>query len=614
MNNSPINNALSTATSSSQATSNVVEKPQEISNISLNSFPKNTLVGKIINALAPVLDRILGINKLNAIYFKKKLLGLDKQAFCQKLLKGLGVKVLDGDKVVEKIPKSGKCIVVCNHPYGFVEGVIIAQLLSAYRSDTKIMANIALKTIKEVNDYFIFANPLKPNATINAVAIKHCYQHVENEGLLVIFPAGRVSFYQNDHKIISDGHWNRLAVKIAEKTQAPILPIFISGTNSTFFHRLGRLYYRFRLLMLAHEMFKLQGHEITLSTKNLITAKTLSVFEGIETKNTFARLQCYLNDTEYFTPWPQDEIPKQASTVKLPVAEETDYEIVKSELSQLPAKHSLVKYKHYTVYYGYQSQVPNCVKEITRLRELTFRDLDEGSGLPYDTDKFDATYMHLFIFDNQNEKITGAYRIGQTDLLQKQGSVENLYLTQMFAFGKNFINQQQPCLEMGRSFIIASEQKSFHSLLLLWKGIGAFVCQNPRYRTLYGTVSLSKLYDPRSVAIMEKVMVNKPEGVIAKNVFSGQLHPEVDHFIKQNTLGLDALSAMVVSIEQDSKDIPILLKQYHKLGANFHSMAIDSNFNQTPGLLLSVHLPSAPEKLLKLYLGDKKGDYLAFKS
>lgn len=580
-----------------------------LSTISLTAFASKKPSGKILSYIAPILDRLLGIKKLSNLYEEQDFSGLEKQEFSEKLLVALGVSITSADKVVKNIPKTGKCVVVCNHPYGMVEGVIIANLLTNYRSDTKVMANVALKVFKEINDYFIFANPLKPQAAINSTAIKQCYRHVENDGLLVIFPAGRVSFYQNEQKIITDGHWNRLAVNIANKTQSPILPIFISGSNSTLFHRLGRVYYRFRLMMLAREMFKLQNHQITLNASNLITPKHLAPFKSSEMKNNLLRIQCYLNDQQYFQPWPKDDIKTSIS----PVAEKTNSDLIKSELEKLPEKQRLLSFKDYSVYYGYQKQIPNCVKEIARLRELTFRDLDEGSGEPYDTDKFDATYMHLFIYDNNNKQITGAYRIGQTDILQKQGGIEQLYLSQMFNFKAGFINQQEPCLEMGRSFIIASEQKSYHSLLLLWKGIGAYVCQNPRYRTFYGTVSLSKQYDPRAVAVMEKTMVNAPEGVTAKKAFSGQLHPEVTQFIEQNTVGLEGLSSIVSAIEEDGKDIPVLLKQYHKLGANFHCMAIDTNFNQTPGLLLSVHFPSAPEKLLKLYLGDNKTEYLAYK-
>lgn len=589
--------------------SSVVADTKVLSHISLAAFSPKTNSGKLLNFLAPMLDRLLGIKKLNSLYIEQNFSGLDKQDFSEKLLRALGVSTLSADKILKKIPKTGKCIIVCNHPYGMVEGVIIANLITNYRSDTKVMANIALKVFTEINDYFIFANPLKPQATINSTAIKQCYRHVKNDGLLVIFPAGRVSFYQSELEIITDGHWNRLAVNIANKAQSSILPLFISGTNSSLFHRLGRVYYRFRLLMLAREMFKLKNHQITLSANNLITPKQLALFSNSEIKNKVLRLQCYLNDQQYFQPWPQDDIKISMS----PVAEKTDSALMESELKSLPKKQHLLTFKHYAVYYGYQAQIPNCVKEITRLRELTFRDLDEGSGEPYDTDEYDATYMHLFIYDHNNNQITGAYRIGQTDILQNQGGLAQLYLSQMFNFKSDFINQQEPCLEMGRSFIIASEQKSYHSLLLLWKGIGAYVSQNPRYRTFYGTVSLSKQYDPRSVAIMEKIMINASAGVTAKTAFTGQLHPEVTQFIEQNTIKLEELSAIISAIEEDGKDIPVLLKQYHKLGANFHCMAIDTNFNQTPGLLLSVHFPSAPQKLLKLYLGNKKDEYLAYK-
>jgi putative hemolysin len=601
MSSSHVENTLSSVKINTDA------KP--VSHISLAAFSQKKTLGKVFNFFVPILDRLLGIKKLNNLYLEQKFSGLNKQEFSEKLLDALGVSILSGDKILKKIPKKGKCIVVCNHPYGMVEGVIIANLLTNYRNDTKVMANIALKVFKEINDYFIFANPLKPQAAINSTAIKQCYRHVEDDGLLVIFPAGRVSFYQSKQKIITDGHWNRLAVNIADKTQSPIFPLFISGTNSALFHRLGRVYYRFRLLMLAREMFKLKNHQITLSANNLISSKQLTPFSNSETKNNVLRIQCYLNDQQYFQPWPHDDAKKSMSLV----AEKTDSTLIKTELEKLPEKQHLLNFKHYAVYYGYQTQMPNCVKEIARLRELTFRDLDEGSGEPYDTDKFDATYMHLFIYDSSNNQITGAYRIGQTDRLQKQGGLEQLYLSQMFNFNDDFINQQQPCLEMGRSFIIASEQKSYHSLLLLWKGIGAYVSQNPRYRTFYGTVSLSKQYDPRSVAIMEKTMVKPSVGVTAKTAFLGQLHPEVTQFIAQNTIKLEGLSTIISAIEKDGKDIPVLLKQYHKLGANFHCMGIDTNFNQTPGLLLSVHLPSAPEKLLKLYLGDNKAGYLAYK-
>ena len=584
----------------------IPDKP--LSDLRLSSMAPNTILGVFIKTFGPLLDRLLGISKLRKIYLSCELSGLDKQDFSIKLLKALGVQVYGGKNVIEKIPKTGRCIVVCNHPYGMIEGIIIAHLLTSFRSDTKIMANVGLQIFKEIKDYFIFANPLKPKAPINTSAIKQCFKHVKDEGLLVVFPAGRVSFFHTDKQRITDGDWNRLAVQLATKTETPILPVFISGTNSVLFHRMGRIYYRFRLLMLAREMLKLQQHTIDLKTKNLIKPKQIKAFGNIEKMNDFIRLQCYLNDENYFTPWLENDAPTSFKDI-IPMA---DTSLIKKELSQLPIKQNLLNFKSYSVYFGYQQQIPTCVQEITRLREITFRTLDEGSGESCDTDKFDATYMHLFIFDHNNEEIIGAYRIGQTDLLQKNGGLSQLYLSQMFNFQPEFINQQQPCLELGRSFIVKHHQNSYYGLLLLWKGIGAFVCQNPQYRTLYGTVSLSKLYDPRSVALINEMMVTDNIGVQAKAAFNGQLHPEVKDFLHTNSLELSQLSALVIGIEEDEKDIPVLLQQYYKLGAKFHCTGIDLNFNQTPGLLLSVDLPNAPEKLLKLYLGKDKAKYLNY--
>lgn len=578
---------------------------QHVSDIRLAAYLPNSLLGKLLTPIVYLVDWLVGIKKLRQLYINNQLSGLEKQAFSQKLLNSLGVSVLGEKGVIHNIPKTGRCVVVCNHPYGMVEGVIIAKILTDYRSDTKVMANIALKVFKEIADYFIFANPLQPKAEMNTSALKQCFKHVENDGLLVVFPAGRVSFFQSNKQRITDAQWNRIATQIAVKHKSPILPVFISGTNSALFHQMGRVYYRFRLLMLVREMCKLNKHVIGLSSNNLITPEQLNLFNGISQMNDFVRLQCYLNDERYLTPWIADDTTSEFKNIIAPA----DKAQLKHELENLPEAQRLVEFKSFTVYHSYQHQTPLCVQEISRLREITFRALNEGSGEACDTDHFDATYMHLFIFDHKNEEIIGAYRIGQTDVLQKDADVSKLYLSQMFTFKADFINQQQPCLEMGRSFIVAAHQNSFHGLLLLWKGIGAYVCKNPRYRTLYGTVSLSKLYDPRSVALIDEVMVTERNGVEAKSPFKGNLHPEAKEYLTANTLTVEQLSALVEGIENDKKDVPVLLKQYHKLAAKFHCTGIDVNFNHTPGLLLSVDLPNAPEKLLKLYLGEGRESY-----
>ncbi|MGB0495301.1 MAG: 1-acyl-sn-glycerol-3-phosphate acyltransferase, partial [Kangiellaceae bacterium] len=214
--------------------------PNSQSNISLISLLPNRMQDNwLYKTLAIIGDRLFGISKLRDTYEKIGLSGLDKQDFCSKLLQELNIQIEGENTLLDCVPKTGGMIIVCNHPHGMLDGIIIAKLLTSQRKDTKILANIGLKMIKEIREYFIFSNPLKANVPINIKAIKQCIAHVKQGGLLVIFPAGRVSFYHKENQKIADGEWNRITINIATKTKAPILPVHVSGKNSNWFYRIG---------------------------------------------------------------------------------------------------------------------------------------------------------------------------------------------------------------------------------------------------------------------------------------------------------------------------------------------------------------------------------------
>lgn len=105
-------------------------------------------------------------------------------------------------------------------------------------------------------------------------------------------------------------------------------------------------------------------------------------------------------------------------------------------------------------------------------------------------------------------------------------------------------------------------------------------------------------------------MVTPTDKVAPRASFGHKLHPEAQDFAQQHGLK-QHVTALLKGIEPDGKDVPILLKHYSKLGAVFHCLGIDKSFNDTPGLLLSVDLPNAPEKLLKLYMGERWQEYKA---
>ena len=575
-----------------------MQRSISISNIMPNPSPAK-------KALIWALDRILGVKKMNTLYHQHKMQGLSKESFSDRLIELLELDIQGIETLQNNIPKTGPVVIASNHPFGGIEGVILARLIGEVRPDLKVLANKGLGIFKELSDYFIFTNPLSPNDPKNGPSLRQCMKHVNGQGALLIFPAGKVSYYQKAKAGISEHSWNKLVGRLVSIEQCQYVPVFVNGFNSPRFYRVEKLYFKLRMLLLGRELLNKTGATIQISCGNAIKEKQFSRELNYEQKAKLCRALSYAQDNRWRYEWPADKV-----TEHLPIIDEIDKQQLLNELKALPEDQLLLTNKGYSVYFGYQSQLPLIVQEIARLREIVFRMHNEGSGQPLDTDHYDATYTHLFIIDNEQQKIVGAYRMGLSDKLMEKDGVEGLYLHKMFKFNPNFANQQGPCMEMGRSFLIPEMQGSYQGLLLLWKGIGRFAAKFPQYRTLYGTVSISKLFDPRSVKLIEQAYIDSKSAsqVTPHNQFEFESHIEIDELAEELELR-DQLTSFLSSIEKDGKDVPVLARQYLKMGGKFHALGIDTSFNHTPGLLLSVHFPSAPEKLLKLYVGEEYEAY-----
>ena len=569
----------------------------------LNFFPQPNLFQRIF---FPFLDRIFGITKMNTLYQDHQMQGLSKENFVDKLLDVQQITVTNETSLLDQIPETGPVVIASNHPFGGIEGLILARAISKKRPDIKVFANHGLKVFKELEDYFIFTNPLSPNDPKNAPSIRRAIAHVKAGHPLLIFPAGRVSYYQTAHQEIVEHKWNKLVYRLTKDAGGQFVGVFVQGLNRPFFYILGRIYYRLRMLLLARELMANTHRTIQLDhTQRVIIPNHLPAQTGAD----LARSLCYAVDSRWQYAWPSD-LPLSNMA---PLAPEIPIETLHQELADLPTQQCLVKVGEFAVYWSMQTQTPAIVDEIARLRELVFRMHNEGSGSDRDTDSFDATYTHLFVVrtpddSTQPAHIIGAYRMGRTDVLIAANGLDGLYLHNMFKFSPEFINQQQPCLEMGRSFIIPQYQRSPQGLFMLWRGIGEFMNVFPKYRILYGTVSISKLYQPQSVSIIEHGLVNAPEHVQPRQHFEFALHPQLAAFaLSQGStiqIGLNKyVNTYLQAIEHDGKDLPILAKQYQKLGADFHALGIDTSFNHTPGLLLSVNMKNVPARMQKRFLG-----------
>jgi putative hemolysin len=155
--------------------------------------------------------------------------------------------------------------------------------------------------------------------------------------------------------------------------------------------------------------------------------------------------------------------------------------------------------------------------------------------------------------------------------------VRRLYTASLFQYGPEFLERMGRAIELGRSFVRAEYQRGFQPLLLLWNGIGAFVSRNPRYRVLFGPVSISNRYQALSrqliVSFLERhaFRAELKNLVVARNPFRGPT--------ERNTgLDVDDLSAVVSDVDPGQSGIPLLLRHYLRLGGKLVGFNVDPQF------------------------------------
>jgi putative hemolysin len=297
------------------------------------------------------------------------------------------------------------------------------------------------------------------------------------------------------------------------------------------------------------------------------------------------------------------------SLAQLPIAAPLDPSLLVGEVAGLRERDGAIAVQgQLEVFLGTAEELPSVLLEIGRLREMSFRAVGEGSGKERDLDEYDTYYLHLFLWDREQEVVAGAYRVGRTDVILSEYGPQGLYCSTLFAFEQPFLDHLSPGLELGRSFVALDYQRSLSSLLGLWKGLAAYVCRNPRYGKLFGPVSISNDYTSISKDLIVRFMrEKKKEKGLASFVkpyhpFDGADFGEISPRLEN----IEEVSARVSDLEPDGKGVPILLKQYLKLNATLLEFNVDPAFGNCLDALVLLDLHRTPDRILGRYMGKKE--------
>ncbi|MCY1718769.1 lysophospholipid acyltransferase family protein [Prolixibacteraceae bacterium Z1-6] len=553
---------------------------------------------------AKFLIHILRFNKLNKIY--KQIAEKQGVEFVDELIKTLEFTIEFDENELKKIPSEGPFIVVSNFPLGDFESFLLIKYLTLVRSDIKVLANFLLKKIEPVTDYFFSENPFgnTEEGEENVGGLKEAVSHLKNNGVLCFFPAIDVSKKDSFDKL-TDKVWQFPVVNFIKESRVPVVPVLFQGSNSRLLHLIAKFHPSLKDARLPSEILNKKHKHIKLRFGSPITVEEQDKFSDVYQFGRFLRAKTYSmeSDIEVKRFFNYSLKPNVKPEV---IVDPVSKEKILKEIQFLNTNYTLFKLKNYTAYCAPSSLMPNILNEIGRLREITFREVGEGTNQSIDIDEFDLYYHQMFIWDEDEHRIVGAYRLGKGKDIMEQYGRRGFYLHSLFRIDEKFKPVLYESIELGRSFVIKEYQRKPMPLFLLWKGILYFLLKNPEYRYLIGPVSISNNYSKVSKdLIIRFIMQNHLNWKMAQYIKPRNRYQFKSDDADLNVLmenmehDINRLDKTIADLDELNSGLPVLLKKYIKLNAKIIGFNVDPKFNNCLDGLIVLDVYDVPKNTIE---------------
>ncbi|MHA7055781.1 GNAT family N-acyltransferase [Aquimarina sp. M1] len=552
--------------------------------------------------------KITRLSKINRQY--DNISHLSGTEFVNEVLNLYGVTFEIPPEDLKRLPKEGAFITLSNHPLGGLDGILLLKLMFEHRSDYKIIANFLLHNFSPLKPYIMPVNPFenRKNAKSSVTGVKQAVLHLKEGKPLGIFPAGEVSTTK-DGKQYVDKPWEPGAMRLVKKAKVPVIPIYFHARNSRLFYQLASISDTLRTAKLPSELFSQENRIIKVRIGNPVSVSDQDEYEKIEDFTNFLRKKTYMLANPYAKKTLRESIPHNFKLPKSPkeIASGGSINSIESELEYCREYDKrLLASKNYEVFLAKKELIPNVVHEIGRLREITFREIGEGTNQSIDLDPFDDYYHHMFLWDTGAKKIAGAYRMGMGNEIYSNFGIDGFYLQDLFRFEPELHKMMSESIEMGRAFIIKEYQQRPMPLFLLWKGIVHCTLRFPDHKYLIGGVSISNKFSNFSKSLMIEFMKSHyydpyvAQYVRPKKEFKIKLKDaDKDFVFDESRSDLNKFDKIIDEIEPGSLRIPVLIKKYIKQNAKVVAFNVDPLFNNAVDGLMYIRIADLPESTVK---------------
>jgi putative hemolysin len=483
----------------------------------------------------------------------------------------------------------------------------------------KVLTNFLPSDIPELQQHCIFVDPFQMDQSFdsnrresNRRALRQALAWLQQGGMLVLFPSGEVSHWQMPAAQIADPEWNSTAARLIRRSGASALPVYFCGHNGVRFQLLSILRPKLQTAFLLQNFVQQEGKTLEVRIGRGISSDALAAIPDDREATEYLRSRTYLlaRRSRSEAVWAAALRARLAIKIQEPVAGEVSRAVLAEEVASLPEDRCLVESGDLAVYLGDAKETPQMLREVGRLRELTFRQVGEGTGKGVDLDRFDSYYSHILLWNRAKRELVGAYRAGNTaEIIAKRG-IGGLYTSTLFRYDEKLFQKLGPALELGRSFVRPEYQRQYAPLLLLWKGIAKLVAMRPEIPVLFGAVSISNDYSQASRTMIYQFFEERmhqdelAQWIEPRKPFRPPWLRRWDCRSMCRALrDLDELSQPIADVESDGKGLPILLRQYAKIGGKLVGFNLDRKFSSVLDGLVIVDLRETEAAVLDRYMG-----------
>ena len=495
---------------------------------------------------------------------------------------------------LQNIPSTGKVIIIANHPLGGLDALCLLKLVGQIRKDVKILANDFLVGFEALHSLMIPLDNFKDRQSKES--IKKIYEALKNEEAIIIFPAGEVS--RATPKGVKDPAWNKGFLNFAKNSNSAILPIFLDAKNSKTFYTISLINKTFSTLLLSNEMFNKKSKNINIKIGQIIPSEHITP-KGLNKDFLVNLYKKHL----YALKKGKKSFFQTQSAIAHPVSKIDLY----NELKKSPLLGQTNDGKKIYLYDYVEDSI--VLKELGRLREISFRKVGEGVNKKRDIDKYDVYYQHIILYDKNELEIVGAYRIGNSDVIFKEFGTKGFYSNTLFQFNDEFMFYLQNSIELGRSFV-QPKYWGTRALDYLWYGIGAYVKANPNIKYMFGPVSISGAFP----AIAKDMLVfyynyyysSEKNLVEARTPFSYSSHiHDIKEFFTLEDKKRD-FKSLKIALSNIGVNVPTLYKQYSELtlddGVKFLDFNVDKNFGDCIDSFILVEIDKIKDSMKQRYM------------